>query len=275
MKTKQAFFDFLKYVALLIGTFVVFFPLYSVFVGAFKTRQEFYTNRLSLPESWNFENFRIAWEKGDLALGLGNTLFILVVAIAGNVLIGSMSAYALGRFDFKGKNLIIGSYLVAAVIPLITTQVVTYSVIKALGLYNTYGAPIALYLGADVIQLTIYLQFIRNIPYELDEAAMMEGASLFKIFRSVIFPLLGPATATVVILKFITIYNDFYVPYLYMPDRSLRTVATAILSFVGPNAARMEVISAYILLIFIPTIVMFLFMQRFIFSGVTSGAVKS
>jgi len=275
MKAKQVLLDTGKYIALLFASFVVFFPLYSVFVGAFKTRQEFYMNRLSLPETWNFENFAIAWEKGDLALGLGNTLLILFVSIVGNVLIGSMSAYALGRFEFRGRNLIIGSYLVASVIPLITTQVVTYSVIKALGLYNTYGAPIALYLGADVIQLTIYLQFVRNIPYELDEAAMIEGASLFKIFYRIIFPLLGPATATVVILKFITIYNDFYVPYLYMPDRGLRTVATAIQSFVGPNAARMEVISAYILLIFIPTIVMFLFMQRFIFSGVTSGAVKS
>lgn len=275
MRAKQLFLDTLKYISLLAGSFIVFFPLYSVVVGAFKTRQEFFINRLSLPSSWNLDNFVVAWQKGDLALGLGNTLFILVVAIAGNILIGSMSAYALGRFDFRGRNLIIGMYLVAAVIPLITTQVVTYSVIKALGLYNTFGAPIVLYLGADVIQLVIYLQFIRNIPYELDESAMIEGASLFKIFRSIIFPLLGPATATVVILKFISIYNDFYVPYLYMPDRELRTVATAIQSFVGPNAANMEVISAYILIIFVPTTVMFLFLQRYIFSGVTSGAVKS
>lgn len=267
--------DLLKYIVLLIGAFVVFFPLYSVFVGAFKTRQEFFTERLSLPSTWNFDNFVVAWEKGDLALSFGNTFLILVLAIAGNVMIGTMSAYALGRFDFKGKNLIIGSYLIAAVIPLITTQVVTYSVVKGLGLYNTYGAPIVLYLGADVIQLIIYLQFIRNIPKELDESAMMEGASLFRIFGTIIFPLLGPATATVIILKFIAIYNDFYVPYLYMPDRELRTVATAIQSFVGPNAARLEVISAYIMLIFIPTSAVFLFMQRFVFSGITSGAVKS
>lgn len=272
---KRGIVDGFKYIVLLLGAFVVFFPLYSVFVGAFKTRQEFFADRLSLPSTWSFDNFAVAWEKGDLALGFGNTFLILAVSIVGNVMIGTMSAYALGRFDFKGKNLIIGSYLIAAVIPLITTQVVTYSVIKSLGLYNTYGAPIALYLGADVIQLIIYLQFIRNIPQELDESAMIEGASLLRIFATIIFPLLGPATATVVILKFISIYNDFYVPYLYMPDRGLRTVATAIQSFVGPNAARLEVISAYILLIFVPTSIVFLFMQRFVFSGITSGAVKS
>jgi len=265
----------LKYLLLAIGAFVVLFPIYSVFVGAFKTRQEFFENRLALPSTWSLDNFVIAWDKGDLPLALGNTGIILVVSLIGNILIGTMSAYALGRFDFKGKQTIITAYTIAAVIPLITTQVVTYSVIKGLGLYNTMGAPIALYLGADVIQLIIYLQFIQNIPKELDESAMMEGASLFRIFATIIFPLLGPATATVVILKFIAIYNDFYVPYLYMPDRELRTVATAIQSFVGPNAARLEVISAYIMLIFIPTSVVFLFMQRFIFSGVTSGAVKS
>lgn len=264
-----------KYGFLLLGVFVVLFPIYSVFVGAFKTRQEFFAHRLSLPQHWTFDNFAVAWQKGDLALGFWNTFLILVIAIVGNILIGTMSAYALGRFDFKGKQLIISAYLIAAVIPLITTQVVTYSVIKGLGLYNTIGAPIALYLGADVIQLIIYLQFIRNIPKELDESAMIEGASLFRIFASIIIPLLGPATATVVILKFISIYNDFYVPYLYMPDRDLRTVATAIMSFIGPNAARLEIISAYIMLIFIPTSVVFLFMQRFVFSGITSGAVKS
>ena len=77
-----------------------------------------------------------------------------------------------------------------------------------------------LYLGADVLQIVIYLQFVNSIPRDLDESAMIEGASLFQIYRSIIFPLLGPATATLVILKTISIYNDFYMPYLYMPAKS-------------------------------------------------------
>jgi len=265
----------IQYVTLLIGVFIVFFPIYSVFIGAFKTKVEFYQSGLSLPNDFfNFENFERVFKVGKLDLGFKNIAIIMIVALAGNVAIGTMVAYALGRFDFKLKSPIMGLYLIAQVIPLVTTQVATFSVIKWLGVYNTLKAPMLLYMGADVLQIVIYLQFINNIPRDLDESAMIEGASLFRIYRSIIFPLLGPATATLIILKSISIYNDFYVPFLYMPSQKLKVVSTAIFSFVGPNAAQMNVISAGILVIFIPTVIIFLLLQRFIFAGVTNGAVK-
>ncbi|MBW7456072.1 carbohydrate ABC transporter permease [Paenibacillus sepulcri] len=269
-------FTTLKYVTIALALFVVFFPIYSVVIGAFKTQVEYYQSSvLSLPSNFlNFDNFKKVYDVGDLGLGFRNTLIILVSAVAGNVLIGTMVAYALGRFDFALKKPIMGMYLVAQVIPMVTTQVATFSVIQHLGLYNTMGAPILIYLGADVLQIVIYLQFVNSIPKDLDESAMMEGASLFRIYRSIIFPLLQPATATLIILKTISIYNDFYTPYLYMPSQKLKVVSTAIYSFVGPNAAQVNVISAGILIIFIPTVLLFLFLQRYIFAGVTNGAVK-
>ncbi|MBB6729752.1 carbohydrate ABC transporter permease [Cohnella zeiphila] len=264
-----------KYATLAVGLFVVFFPVYSVVIGAFKTQIEYYQSGMRLPHNWlDFDNFKRVMQVGKLGLGFRNIGIILVVSVAGNILIGTMTAYALGRFDFKLKKPIMGMYLVAQVIPMITTQVATFSVVKFFGLYNHLAAPIVLYLGADVLQIIIYLQFINSIPKDLDESAMIEGASLFRIYRSVIFPLLAPATATLVIMKTINIYNDFYTAYLYMPAQKLRVVSTAIYSFIGPNAAQLNVISAGILIIFIPTIVIFLFLQRFIFAGVTNGAVK-
>ncbi|WP_438434220.1 carbohydrate ABC transporter permease [Gorillibacterium sp. sgz500922] len=265
----------LKYLLLIAAAFIVFFPIYSVIIGAFKTQVEYYQSGMALPKNFgNFANFTKVLKIGKLIPSFGNTLVILLISLAGNILFGTMVAYALGRFKFKLRGPIMGLYLGAQLIPTITTQVSTFSIIKFFGLYNTMGAPILLYLGADVLQIVIYLQFINSIPKDLDESAMMEGASLFKIYRSIIFPLLAPATATLVILKTISIYNDFYTPYLYMPSQKLRVVSTAIYSFVGPNAAQVNVISAGILLIFIPTVLIFLFLQKFIFSGVTSGAVK-
>lgn len=265
----------LKYITLAIAIFVVLFPIYSIFIGAFKTQVEYYQSGLHLPKNFfNFDNFVKVYHVGKLGLGFKNILIILVITLVGNVILGTMVAYALGRFDFKLKKTVMGMYLMATFIPMVTTQVATFSVVKALGLYNHMGAPILIYLGADVLQITIYLQFIRNIPKDLDESAMVEGASLFRIYRSIIFPLLTPATATLLILKTINVYNDFYTPYLYMPSQKLRVVSTAIYAFIGPNAAQFNVISAGILIIFIPTVVIFLFMQRYIFSGVTSGAVK-
>lgn len=266
--------QFLKYVFLLIGTFVVLFPPYIVFVNAFKKDSEG-SNPFALPESFlNFSNFADAIRRADILHAFSNTLIIVLVTLIGNILLGTMVAYALGRIEFKGKMLILGAFLFATIIPTITTQVVVFSIIKAFGLYNSLYAPILLFIGADVIQIYIYLQFIKNIPYELDESAMMDGASLFRIYRTIIFPLLAPATATLVILKTISIYNELYIPVLYMPKQELVVVSTSIMRFAGNNQAQWTYICAAILIIMIPTVLLYLFLQKYIFSGVTSGAVK-
>lgn len=268
--------DVLKYITLLFGVFIVLFPPYIVIVNSFKSGDEFNTaSTMALPKSFlNFENFRIVFERGGLLSGFGNTLIIICASLFFNILFGTMVAYVLGRFDFKMKKAVFGLYLFATVIPGITTQVATFGIIKSLGLYNTLGAPIILYIGADVIQIILYLQFIRNIPVDLDENAMVEGASLLRIYRSIIFPLLTPATATLIILKTISIYNDMYTPYLYMPKQSLGVVTTVLMRFQGVNVADWNLISAAILLILLPTVVLYFFLQKYIFEGVTSGAVK-
>lgn len=265
-----------KYFTLLIGVFVVLFPPYVVVVNAFKSTEEFNSSSsMALPKSFfNFDNFITVFERGGLLSGFGNVLVIIIITLTLNILFGTMVAYVLGRFSFKLKPIVFGAYLVATIIPSITTQVATFGIIKNLGLYNTLGAPIVLYIGADVIQIILYLQFIRNIPFDLDENAMVEGASLFKIYRSIIFPLLTPATATLVILKTISIYNDMYIPYLYMPKQSLGVVTTVLMRFQGVNTADWNLICAAILLILLPTVILYFFLQRYIFEGVTSGAVK-
>jgi len=264
-----------KYVLLLIATATVLFPPYVVWVNAFKGKNES-TNPFAWPKSFlHMDNFIDVFTQASMGTAFMNTLIIIVVSIVGNVLLGTMSAYALGRFNFRGKQLVLFGFLAATIVPTITTQVVVFSLIKSLGLFNTLGAPILLFVGADVIQIYIYLQFITNIPYELDESAMIDGASLFRIYRSIIFPMLGPATATLVILKTINIYNEMYIPFLYMPKKSLVVVSTSIMRFAGVNQAEWGAICAAILIIMIPTAALYLFLQKFIFSGVTSGAVKS
>lgn len=274
MNRKFDIVHMLKYVILILGTCIVLFPLYVVFVNAFKKEDEG-SNPFSLPASFlNFENFANVIDRADIMHAFLNTFLIIIIALLGNIILGTMVAYAVGRIQFRGKRLVIGAFLIATIIPTITTQVVTFSIIQAMGIYNTLYAPILLFVGADVIQIYIYLQFIKNIPYELDESAMMDGASLLRIYRSIILPLLGPATATLIILKTINIYNELYIPFLYMPKQDLVVVSTAIMRFAGNNQAQWTNICAAILIIMIPTILLYLFLQKYIFSGVTSGAVK-
>ena len=149
----------------------------------------------------------------------------------------------------------------------------TFQIINSLGVFNTPLAPIILYLGTDVISLRIFLQFANNIPFDIDEAAMMDGASFFGVYWRVMLPLLRPAIATVLILKVISIYNDFYTPFLYMPDKGLGTVSTSLFRFIGPYSADYEVVCAGVIIITVPTLILFLVLQQQIYNGF-SGAVK-
>ena len=129
-------------------------------------------------------------------------------------------------------------------------------------------------MGTDIVSIYIFLQFVRSIPRELDEAATLEGANHLTIFRKIIFPLLKPAVATVVIIKGIAVYNEFYIPFLYMPSRDLPVISTSLFRFTGPFGAHWEVIAAGVIIVIIPTLVVFLALQRFIYNGFTSGATK-
>ncbi|GMK39403.1 sugar ABC transporter permease [Paenibacillus sp. CCS19] len=276
MTRENPVWTFIKYLSLAIAAFGILFPPYVIVANAFKTPEEFTDkSTMSLPDSFlNFSNFGDAFVQADMGRAFGNTLIILGITLVLNVLLGSAFCYAVSRFKFKLQGPLVGLFLFATIIPQITTQVVNYKTIQGLGLTNHLMGPTLLYVGADILQIYIYLQFIRNIPYDLDEAAMMEGASLFKIFYSIILPLLGPATATVVILKTISIYNDMYTPYLYLSKPDKVVVSTALMRFFGVNSGDWQMISSAILIIMIPTAVMYLFLQKYIFAGVTSGAVK-
>ncbi|WP_393061754.1 carbohydrate ABC transporter permease [Streptomyces sp. LN549] len=266
----------LIYLSLVIASLVVLLPLSVVFLTSLKTSGEASDGgALSLPGNWlNFGNYATAFSDGHMLTAFGNTAFILLFSITGTVIIGSMTAYAIDRFHFRAKKLVMGLFLIATLVPGVTTQVATFQVVNSFGLFDTRWAPILLYMGTDIVSIYVFLQFIRGIPVSLDEAARLDGANSFTIYRKIIFPLLKPAIATVVIIKGITVYNDFYIPFLYMPSQELGTVSTALFRFKGPFGAHWENISAGAVLVIVPTLVIFLFLQRYIYNGFAQGATK-
>ncbi|MCY0901223.1 MAG: carbohydrate ABC transporter permease [Firmicutes bacterium] len=271
----RIFWGTLKYASLLVGLFVVLFPIWIAVVTSLKSNQDLSNlGILQLPRHLDFGNYITAWNGGDLGSAFLNTAFIIVLSVVGNITLGTMVAYVLSRFEFPLKKLVLGAYLVVLFIPTITTQVAVFGVIKGLGLFDTPFALVLLYLGTDVVQIYIYMQFINRIPVSLDESAMLDGASYLRIYTSIIFPLLMPASATVAILKTISIYGDLYSPYLYMPSTSLGVVSTALMRFEGPYSAQWNLIMAASVIIAIPLVLLYLFLQRFIFAGIVSGAVR-
>jgi multiple sugar transport system permease protein len=264
-----------KYASLVLACLVALVPLVVIVLTSLKPADEALSGGpFTLPSQVTFSNYVTAFQDGRMALGFLNTTFILLVSVTGTVIIGAMAAYALDRFDFRFKRVVVAAFLLATLVPAVTTQVATFQVVNNLGLFNTRGAAIALFLGTDILSIYIFWQFMRSIPRELDEAATLDGAGHFTIFARVIFPLLKPAIATVIIIKGIAIYNEFYIPFLYMPSQDLGTISTSLFRFMGPFGARWEVISAGVMIVIIPTLIVFLALQRYIYNGFTSGASK-
>jgi raffinose/stachyose/melibiose transport system permease protein len=268
---------FLKYTSLLAASAVIIVPLLAVFLTSLRTENELANdaNPLSTPANWfNLHNYQVAFTQGHMVRALWNTSFILFFSLVGTVFIGSMTAYAVDRHQFRGKKLVLALFLIAALVPGVTTQVATYQVVNGLGVMGTRWAPVLLYMGTDIVSIYIFLQFIRSIPIALDEAARIDGAGSLTIYWRVILPLLRPAIATVVIVKGVAIYNDFYIPFLYMPAEGLGTISTSLFRFKGPFGAHWEIISAGAALVILPTLVIFVALQRFIYNGFAAGATK-
>ncbi|QIJ65209.1 carbohydrate ABC transporter permease [Streptomyces sp. JB150] len=266
----------LTYLSLILASLIVLIPLVVVFLTSLKTSEEVADGgALSLPRDWlNFGNYVTAFTDGEMLSAFANTGLILLFSITGTVLIGSMTAYAIDRFDFRAKKPVMALFLIATLVPGVTTQVATFQVVNSFGLFNTLWAPVLLYMGTDIVSIYVFLQFVRSIPVSLDEAARLDGANSLTIYWKIILPLLKPAVATVVIIKGITVYNDFYIPFLYMPSEDLGTVSTALFRFKGPFGAHWEHISAGTVLVIVPTLVVFLFLQRYIYNGFAQGATK-
>ncbi len=275
-KFKHYLWIFVEYFSLIFFSFVALLPVVSCVITAFKTETEYQnTNVMTLPESWlNFDNFIQAFNKANMGRAFLNSLIVLVFVVFGSVMVGSMLAYVLNRFTFPGNGLIRNLFLFATLLPGIAMQVATYQLMYQIGFINHLYGYIILSMGTDVISIYIFIQFFENIPTSLDESAYMDGASYYTIFFKILFPLLKPAIVTVMILKGVGTYNEYYNASLYLSDPKLKTIAISLYTFVGPLGSKYNLICAGVIISLIPALIVFLIFQKQIYSGLTAGAVK-
>lgn len=267
----------LKQIICLCMVAVVMAPILLTLFAALKTKADMVTTSpLLLPafSKITFENFAKVLSDKYLILGFRNTALILLISLFFNVMFGTITAYIIERFDFKGKRVVVALFFIGMLIPTFVTEIARFRIIQGLHLYNTLGAPIVIYVASDLMQLYIYRQFISGLSVALDEAALLDGCSYFGVFSKIIFPLLAPATATVCIIKAINIINDMYIPYLYMPKNKLRTLTTFLMNYANAQQGSWQSLAAGIIIIMIPTIAIYVFFQKYILAGIAAGAVK-
>lgn len=256
---------------------IVIVPILLTLFASFKTKGDMAVTSPLLPPGLSnitFDNYNEVLTNKYLLYGFKNTGIILIVSLFFNVMFGTITAFVIERFEFRGKKLIVGLFFAGMLIPTFITEIARFRLINSLHLYNTLGAPIVIYVASDLMQLYIYRQFISGLSTSLDEAALLDGCSYFRLFYTIIFPLLAPATATVCIIKAITIINDMYIPYLYMPKTKLRTLTTFLMDYANAQQGSWQTLAAGIIVIMIPTVLIYIFFQKYILAGIASGAVK-
>jgi len=277
LKAKRSIIAVLKYITLILGAFVSVLPIVVCVITAFKTPEEYAsTNVMTLPQSWAyFENFIQAWSQANMGIAFRNSIIILVCVLAGSIMTGSMLAYVLSRFKFKGNGLVRNMFLFASLLPGIAMQVSVYQIMYSLGWINFLPGYIIMMCGTDIISIYIFIKFFENIPDSLDESAIMDGCTYFGVFFRILFPLLKPAIVTVMILKGVGVYNEYYTANLYLQDKNrLVTVATSLFKFTGPLGNQYNYICAGVIITMVPALIVFILCQKQIYGGLAAGAVK-
>ena len=233
-----------------------------------------------IPKDWTFDNYTALFEGGldsPLLKPLINSIVIALIATTIAIVLASFAAYAIARLEFPGKLIILGGALAIAMFPPISTVGPLFDMWRALGLYDTYAGLIIPYLTFS-LPLAIYtlVAFFREIPWDLEQAAQVDGATPFQAFRKVIIPLAAPGMFTAAILVFIFCWNDFLFAISLTSSDASRTVPAALAFFTGDSqfTAPTGNIAAASMLVTIPIIIFVLFFQRRIVAGLTAGAVK-
>lgn len=266
----------IKYASLLFFSFVAVIPIVSCVTTAFKTEQEYQsTNVMTLPQNWlNFDNFIQAFERANMGRAFLNSVIVMVCVLAGAVIIGTQLAYVLNRFKFPGNGLIRNLFLFASLLPSVAMQVTVYQIMCELHFINHLYGYITMMMGTDVISIYIFIQYMENIPVSLDESAIIDGASYFKIYWKIMLPLLKPAVVTSCILKGVSVYNEYYAANLYLNKPELKTMAISLYTFTGPLGSQYNLICAGVIISLLPALIVFILCQKQIYSGITAGAVK-
>lgn len=273
-------FSLVSYLFLILCCLVSLFPIFYAIMGSFKSNMDFITGVGGLiPASWHPENYVKAWATANFARYSFNSIYVTLCAIVGAVILTSMAGYVFARGEFPGKKLIMTMFLATM---FLATGAITifpiFSLSKSLGLNTSLWGLIIIYVfSINVANIYLVMGYVKGLPKELDEAARMDGCGFFGTFVRVILPLCKPILATVALLTFKTVWNDYLMPMVFtLSNDDLKTLTVGVVSLKssGGGAGAYDMMLAGTAISLIPMIIFYSFTSKFFVSGITAGAVK-
>lgn len=254
---------------------VCLLPFYFLISNSLKPYKEIALNPVAFPQMLYLENYVNAFEILNFPTALLNSLIVTVVSNIALVIVGSMAAYRLARHNTRINKFIFVLFITAMVIPFQSIMIPMVIVSNKLGLINSYLGVVFVYLGVGVsFTMFLFHGFIKSIPHDIEEAASIDGCSHLGVFWKISFPLLKPVIITVVVLNGLWIWNDFLLPLLIIPAESLRTIPLAINSLFSQYTKKWDLAMAALVMSIIPSVTVFLILQKNIIAGIVAGSVK-
>ncbi len=255
---------------------VVLYPLLIMVASSLKTTGEIFQNPLGLiPDRIRFSNYTEAWYQANFGTYFKNSIVVGGVSVLVILFFGSMAAYVLARFPFPGNRLIYLLFLAGFMIPVRLAIVPLFIMMRDLHLLDTLWSLICVYVaGGMPFTIFILVNFFRRIPRDLEDAAVVDGASPFQVYYQISLPLVRPALATVGLFHFLNIWNDFFFPLIFIRSEGLRTIPLGISTFFGEYSNNWSLLFAALSISILPVIVLYLLTSKQFISGLTAGAIK-
>lgn len=275
-KGMRIFQNVIKYLGIILLTMLWLLPIFAAIFTSFRTQDDITARGFwTLPESFVLTNFVKAWTEARVEKYLINSFIITIPALLAMLFFSSLGAYALARYRFRGNLLIYFIFVAGTLLPFQILMLPVFRLTNALGLFDTYGSLILIHTAFQLGFCTFVLRnFMRTVPFEIVDAARVDGCGEFRIYWQIVLPLMLPALAALATLEFTWVFNDYLWAIILLRSDALRPVTAGLATLRGQYNTDWPVITAGALLATIPTLLVFVFLQRYFIQGLTLGSGK-
>lgn len=267
--------DIVLFVITILLAVLFVYPVLFALMSAFKSNGDILKNPVAFPTSLYVQNFKDLFEQSDFVTAIIHSVVLTVVSEILIVCIVPMAAYGIERRPGKFTGFVYSFFLAGMMIPFHLYMFPLFRQMKVFHIFGTMVGPVVSYIAGSIAFGTLlYSSFLKGVPLEIEEAAMIDGCNPFQTFWQVTFPLLGPCTGSMVILNGLGIWNDYLMPYLVLPSGRAKTITVEIAAFVGQYTARWDIVFAGTIISIIPALAIFCMFQKYFVKGITAGAAK-
>ncbi len=274
-KRNAGFETWLMHIFLVSSAIVVLYPIFMMVMSGFKTNAEIFGAPFALPKSLNFDNYAVIWNTTDVPRYLLNSTIVTLISVIVLLVTGTMAAYAISRYKFRGSIMVSLFFLAGLMLPLRLAIIPLFVQLKAMGLVDNLFGLIFIYTAMSLPSTVFILTgFLRSLPSELEDSARVDGASELRIMVQIMVPLITPAMVIAGIYNAVPIWNDFFFPLIFIQTPENKTLAQGLTSFFGEYSVNFGVLYAGLTLAALPVVAVFILQSKRFIAGMTAGAIK-